>query len=118
MPRSKATGVGPADREALARLAERVGDALVAFAADLRNRPLAAPAPDPESEAEGSELTPREELVCALPGLDSDEGISSRDVVTALGWKQPNAHEVLTRLERKGLLTGVDVRPRRWVRAS
>src|SRR5687767_14455188 len=96
-----------ADREALARLVERVAGALVDFANDLRGPAAPSPRVNPNAPAEppaGPRLTGREQLVLALEAITSEQGVSSGDVAKAAGWPQSNADQVLRRLAGKELL--------------
>lgn len=64
-------------------------------------------------------LSERQAAVWARPELDSEAGLSSGELAKLLGWKQPNADQVLKRLEELGHLSRLSgERPARWLRAT
>lgn len=120
MPARKPTAAEAADREALARLVERVGTALVDFANDLRGtapRTVEESGSDGVAAPTGRRLTDREQLVLGLEGISGEHGVSSGEVAKAAGWPQSNADQVLRRLAAKELLVELPGKPRRWRKA-
>lgn len=61
---------------------------------------------------------PRQQAVLVLRGLDKTLGLAATEVANAIGVTAPNAHKLLTGLERLGALERVaNERPARWRRA-
>lgn len=64
-------------------------------------------------------LSDRQAAAWARPELHSEAGVTSGELAKLLSWKQPNADQVLKRLEALGHITRVpDERPHRWVRRA
>jgi hypothetical protein len=96
----------------------------------------AAPAPDPGQAlaAAGSPgrldakaptmrprggFGPRQLAVMDLDGIAEKRGVCASDVADTLGYRVPNAHSLLNRLEKLGALERVpDQRPARWRRPA
>jgi DNA-binding transcriptional ArsR family regulator len=102
-----------------------VGRALTTLGLRLRELdddapPVAAPLPVEVASAGAvprGGVEPRQLAVLSLGGLGTDRGMSAGEVATAAGLTQPNAQNVLKRLEGLGYLTRVvGERPARWRR--
>lgn len=111
---------------ALAQLADDVARALSSYAAALRrggvHPPVTAPpsgAVTPTVATRPTVLGERQQRLLALPGLDSVDGLSNREIAEQLGIKIPNATAVTKRLSELGRLEPVpDEAPVRYRRAA
>jgi hypothetical protein len=89
----------PQAQEILAELAESTASALVAFAQAIR------PASD---AADGDELANaglgrRQQEIAAVAGLDTEEGMSTREVACAIDYDAANTHTALYALAARGI---------------
>jgi len=120
-----------AHRGALAALCRDVGAALVRFGRALDASVAAAPAVSPKAKASlpmlasndghvkvsesSRKLGSRQQALLAIPGLRTDEGLSSAEVATRLAIAVPNAHAALTGLTGRNLIERVgEDKPARW----
>lgn len=113
---------------ALAALCRDVGAALVRFGRALDASVAAAPSPTaeraianqktterPEVSESSRKLGSRQRALLAIPGLRTDEGLSSAEVATRLAIAVPNAHAALTGLTGRNLVERVgEDKPARW----
>ena len=109
--------MGSHEREALAGLAEDVGQALILYAERMRAAPSTTEAsPSSGTVTRKSTDLPRGEqqkAVLALKGLS--EGLTAAEVATAVGQKKPNAYKTLAALVDGGWLEQIpDEEPTRW----
>ena len=92
----------PQAQEILAELAESTASALVAFAQAIR------PASDAAGGADlaNAGLGHRQQEIAAVAGLDTEEGMSTREVACAIDYDAANTHTGLYALAARGIAEG------------
>ncbi len=91
----------PQAQEMLAELAESTAAALVAFAQAVR----------PTADSDGTDLATlklgrRQQQIASLAGLDTEEGMSTREVACAIDYDAANTHTALYALAARGIAEG------------
>ncbi len=93
----------PQAQQMLAELAESTAAALVAFAQAIR--------PTADSNGNGTDLAnarlgQRQQEIASLAGLDTEEGMSTREVACAIDYDAANTHTALYALAARGIAEG------------
>ena len=102
------------ERQALAELAETVGQALVRYAGQLRTAPPGAES-DTSDAAPGRPRGKRQRQVLELAGLKAEPGMAAVEVAQALGISRANVYQLLNGLVDGGWLMEVPgEEPTRW----